>query len=323
MSEAKPKMDKPIEHRFFDPNIVRKGRVLERHLEEGRDDSSSPPFFSLIEFNLSGLCNRKCVFFPRVDPSVYPNVNEHLPVDLYEKIMTQLAEVDYDGMILYSAFGEPLLYKSLEVILEMSKRLCPNVRIESVTDGDFVTPARLRALFGAGLDTLLISMYDGPHQEEEFRAMAVEAALSDSQVVLRRRWLPAEEHFGITLSNRAGMIEIPEAGVGPLKEPLQRPCFYPYYQVLVDYDGAVLLCPHDWGKKLVVGNLNHQSIHELWNGRVMRRVRRSLANSDRNFAPCNVCDVDGTLMGRQHFEEWMDYYSKQGAASPRDGGTNG
>lgn len=307
-------MEQDIKHKFLDPNIPRKGKVLQQHLEATLEDSASPPFFSLIEFNLSGLCNRKCVFCPRVDPKVYPNRNEHITLDLYEKIMGEMAQVEYAGMILYSAFGEPLLYKNIEVVIELSKRYCPKVRIETVTDGDFVTPAKLRSLFGAGLDTLLISMYDGPHQEESFRGMMAEVGLSDRQVVLRKRWLPPEEHYGITLSNRAGMVEIPEVGIKALAEPLRRPCFYPFYQVLVDYDGSVLLCPHDWGKKLVVGNLNRQSIHDLWDSRVMRRVRRNLANSDRNFAPCNVCDVDGTLMGKDHFNRWMQYYERQAAS---------
>jgi radical SAM protein with 4Fe4S-binding SPASM domain len=308
-------MVEEVEHRFFDPNIPRKGRLLDEHVESSRDGDAGPPFFSLIEFNLSGLCNRKCVFCPRVNPKVFPNVNEHIPIVLYEKIIRELAEVNYDGMILYSAFGEPLLYKNIEMVLELSKRYCSRVRIETVTDGDFVTPSKLRSLFGAGLDTLLISMYDGPYQVELFEGMMAEAGLSDTQVVLRRRWLPPEEHYGITLSNRAGMVEIPEVGVGPLKEPLKRPCFYPFYQILIDYDGAVLLCPHDWGKKLILGNLHRQSLMEVWDGRIMRRARLNLAKADRNFSPCDRCNVDGTLMGQGHFDRWMEYYKERGAAT--------
>lgn len=306
-------MEPKIEHKFLDPNIPRKDRVLRQHLEASVRESTSPPFFSLIEFNLSGLCNRTCVFCPRSNPEVYPNVNEHIPLELYEKIMGELAEVKYDGVILYSAFGEPLLYKAIEAILEITKRYCPEAKIETVTDGDFVTPAKLRSLFQAGLDTLLISMYDGPHQVEEFKAVMAEAGVSESQVILRTRWLPPEENYGITLSNRAGMIELPQAGVAKLTEPLKRACYYPFYQALVDYDGAVLLCPHDWGKKLVVGNLNHQTIHEIWDGSLMRRARRNLANSDRNFPPCDKCDVDGTLIGKDHFQEWLKYYEATGS----------
>jgi len=300
--------------KFFDPNIVRKSRVLDQHLEGSKTDSDILPFFSLIEFNLSGLCNRTCVFCPRSDPNVYPNRNEHLPVEIYEKTMKELAEVEYDGMILYSAFSEPLLYKQIEVVLEISKRYLPNVVIESVTDGDFVTPDKLRSLFSAGLDTLLISMYDGPEQEDHFKSIIAQAGVPEDRVVLRKRWLPPEEHYGITLSNRAGNVTLPDLNVGALKEPMKRPCFYPFYQVLVDFDAAVMLCPHDWGKKIVVGNLKDNTIHELWDSRTMRRVRRSLAANDRNFAPCDLCDVDGTLMGKPHFDQWMRYYEQEATA---------
>jgi radical SAM protein with 4Fe4S-binding SPASM domain len=307
-------LESNIEHRFLDINIPRKGKLLHDHLEESYQRGAAPPFFSLIEFNLSGLCNRACVFCPRVDPKVFPNINEHIPLALYEKAMAELAEVEYDGMILYSGFGEPLLYKQVEVLLQLSKRYCPKVRMEMVTNGDLLTTGRLRSLFDAGLDTLLISMYDGPEQEEVFTGMMREVGLTGKQVVLRKRWLPPEQHYGITLVNRSGMVEIPELGIGKLKEPMKRRCFYPFYQVVVDYDGSVLLCTHDWGKKLVVGNLNHQSIHDLWNSPTIRRVRLRLANADRNFAPCNVCDADGTLMGRSHFDQWMEHYGVQATA---------
>jgi radical SAM protein with 4Fe4S-binding SPASM domain len=295
---------------FLDPNIPRKKRELEKHLEAFLGDGITAPFFSLIEFNLSGLCNRTCVFCPRSDPKVFPNVNKHIPIELYESIMTDLGAADYDGMILYSAFSEPLLYKRIEYLIELSKKLCPKVRIESVTDGDFVTPEKLKSLFGAGLDTLLISMYDGPEQELQFQSIVTESGVSADKVVLRKRWLPPEEHYGITLSNRAGMIELPQAGVGKLTEPLKRACHYPFYQVLVDYDGAVLMCPHDWGKKLIVGNVNDTSIVDLWNSPSIKRARLNLSRKDRNFSPCDLCDVDGTLMGQSHFDKWMAYYKQ-------------
>lgn len=302
-------MENEIEHKFLDLNIPRKGKFLQNH-QEGSNSGNTTPFFSLIEFNLSGLCNRTCVFCPRSNPEVFPNINEHIPIQLFEKVMKELSEVEYDGMILFSGFGEPLLHKNLEALIRMAKNYCPNTRIETVTDGDFVTPDKLRSLFNAGLDSLLISLYDGPDQMDIFNAMREEVGLTESQIVLRKRWLPPEENYGITLVNRSGMVEIPEVGVGPLEEPMKRRCYYPFYQVVVNYDGAVLLCTHDWGKKLVVGNLNNNTIHELWDNKAMRRVRLRLAEADRNFAPCNLCDADGTLMGEAHFQQWMTWYGK-------------
>ena len=44
----------------------------------------------VIEINLTELCNRKCVFCPRVDPKVFPNRNLHMSLDLSKKIASNL-----------------------------------------------------------------------------------------------------------------------------------------------------------------------------------------------------------------------------------------
>lgn len=297
-------------HRFIDPDITRKGKLLDRHLKY-RVYDNGPPLFSVIEFNLSGLCNRKCIFCPRSNLKVFPNVNRHMSVDLYKKIMRDLKEAGFDGTILYSAFGEPLLHKNVDIFIRLSREYCPSARVEIITNGDLLTAKILSGLFEAGLTTICISMYDGPHQLEHFNKLKNESCLKDDQVVLRSRWLTPKEHFGITLSNRAGMIEMKDIGITVAKKPMIRPCFYPFYQTLIDYDGRVLLCTHDWGRRLIAGDAGKNSIAKIWNNGILRDVRISLVKKNRNFSPCNLCDVDGILMGETHFYEWAKYYRKQ------------
>lgn len=296
--------------KFIDPNIARKGQIINSNLADQKNKDVFP-LFSLIEFNLSGLCTRRCVFCPRSDVKKFPNINKHLPLALYKKVMADLRKANFDGTILYSAFSEPLLYKHLDEIIRISRRYCPQARIEIINNGDIITPAIISRLFKAGLTTLCISLYDGPKQEEYFKKIQKNLGLKDDQFILRKRWLSAEENFGITLSNRAGMIEIKETGTVILKEPLESACYYPFYQAFVDYTGEVLLCPHDWGKKLILGNVKDQSILEIWNNNIFKKMRIKLSKKDRNFPPCDVCDVAGTLMGRPHFDKWLQYYGKQ------------
>lgn len=154
-------------------------------------------------------------------------------------------------------------------------------------------------------------MYDGPHQFDYFKKLQRKAGLRDDQFIPRVRWLPPEEHFGITLSNRAGKLEIKDLGIAALKKALKKPCYYPFYQILIDYDGNVLLCAHDWGKKLIAGNINTHSILEIWNNNIMKKVRINLIRKNRNFPPCNFCDVQGILIGRSHFNKWTKYYENR------------
>jgi radical SAM protein with 4Fe4S-binding SPASM domain len=293
---------------MLDPNIKRKSDIIDRHLSV-QHDIDGIPTFSVIEFNTSELCNRTCEFCPRVDPEVYPNRKLYLSVELMEKITRDLSAFSYSGKILFSAFSEPFLHKDLETLIALGRKYCPDSRIEVVTNGDFIDPPRVRSLFDSGLSTMLISMYDGPEQVEQLTAVRNELGLSEAQFILRVRYLSRDEHFGITMSNRAGMIEIEDLGVQKLKESLEKQCFYPHYQMMVDYDGSVLLCPHDWGKKIRAGNLSEESVLDVWNNKAMAFVRRKLGAADRAFAPCNVCDVAGTLMGEKHFEAWQEFYS--------------
>ena len=87
---------------------------------------------------------------------------------------------------------------------------------------------------------------------------------NEDQYKIRHRYLPESESFGITLSNRAGMMDNAEYVIPSLKEPMKKPCYYPHYTFFMDYTGEALICSHDWGKKLVVGNLKNESFIDIW-----------------------------------------------------------
>jgi len=299
-----------VKRKVLDPDIPRKSELLDSHAKR-QQSNNQHPLFAVLEFNLTGLCNRKCVFCPRSDPKIFPDVNRHISMRLYEKVMMDLEGLGFDGTMLYSSFGEPLLYKDIETLIRLSRKYCPQARIEIITNGDLVTLKKLSKLFAAGLTLISISMYDGPHQVGHFNDLKKAAGLRDDQIVLRKRWLSPQEHFGITLSNRAGAWEMKDIGIKALKESMKRACYYPFYQALVDYDGSVLLCTHDWGRHLILGNVNDHSILEIWNNDILKEVRKNLAKQNRDFTPCNVCDVEGVLMGRSHFDRWVKYYEKQ------------
>lgn len=48
------------------------------------------PLFSFIELNINEICNRSCVFCPRVNPKIYPNQNIHMDLAIAESIKKHL-----------------------------------------------------------------------------------------------------------------------------------------------------------------------------------------------------------------------------------------
>lgn len=298
----------------LDINIARIADFIGRHITNVPFLEGGVPPFASIEFSNNALCNRRCIFCPRVNSTLFPNKNEHLSYDLFQKTMKELAAVDYSGRISFSGFCEPLLTKDLEKYIALGKKTCHKMTIEISSNGDILTKDRMKSLFDAGLDNIRISLYEGPHQNEIFMKIKNELNLNDKQVIVRSRYLSAEQSYGLTISNRAGAVTLNNESIRiePLKEPLKQPCYYPFYKMLVDYNGDVLICSNDWLKNLIVGNLHGQTVYEVWNGHKFNEARIRLMRHDRSFAPCDICDVNGIYNGGIHFQAWIQYYQKQG-----------
>lgn len=292
-----------MSNRFIDPSTKRKDSIVKEKLQYFEDI----PIFSIIEFNIYGNCNRNCSFCPVSNPDVYTKTNDGLDLVLFEKIIKDLQNINYEGKILFSAFSEPLLHKKIEDLIIIAKKYLPKIRLEIVSNGDLLTSKKLKKLYKAGLDTINISMYDGSHQIEYFNNIRVEADVPEDALLLRRRYYE-NGNYGITISNRVGLIDSnkfrDEHEESITKLPLKQACYYPFYMILVDYNGDVLLCPHDWNKTLKFGNLKNERLFDIWKGKVLNNIRKKLANNDRNFGACKSCDVLGTVIGKENFEVW-------------------
>ena len=288
-----------IKKKFIDTNIKNKLKTVEGKLQFVNFDGLELPLPTEIEISESGTCNRKCSFCPR-SAKDFIDKKEFISNDLHQKLCLELKAYDYKGTIRYSGFVEPMLDKNIYNLIKMAKDHLPNCNIELVTNGDPLNLTRLKKLFSHGLNKILISAYDGKEEAIELEDLCNEANLNKDQFIVRHRYLNENEDFGITLSNRSGLMENAEYQIKTLSAPLKNPCYIPSYTFFLDYQGDVLMCPHDWGKKLILGNLNKERLIDIWFSKKSMKIRKMLNQSNRNFSPCNVCDVDGTMMGKKN-----------------------
>ena len=295
----------PKKIKYLDKNIHRKSNIIRDSLQFF--PNSKIPLPSLVEISDSGTCNRKCSFCPRSDKN-YKDVKEFISTKLHTKLIQDLKNINFKGLIMYSGFNEPLLNKQIYKNIFQARSNLPEAKIELITNGDVLNEKRLIKLFESGLSTLLISVYDGPGDFEKFQTMCENIGLDKERYVIRRRYLPPEEDFGITISNRGGQMKDAEHSIKPLEKKMSDPCNYPAYSFFLDYNGDVLMCSHDWGKKNILGNLKKQNLKEIWLNEKSTISRKKLINSDRNLSPCNVCDVSGELIGSSHSSAWKSFY---------------
>ena len=299
---------------FIDQNITRLGDFVDNHYDDNYDPTLAPPF-SIIEFSINGACNRRCHFCPRVDENKYPNIYNTLDYSVYENLISELESIDYSGRISYSGFSEPLLTKNLDQYIQLTRNKLPKSNIGIVSNGDPLTGKKgkdkLEKLFIAGLSDIKISLYDGPEQKPYFEKLGKELGLNSKQYIIRERYLPPEKSYGITISNRAGSVNLKNQHfeLKPLNVSLSKPCHYPFFKVLIDYDGAVLMCSNDWKKEKIYGNIKENSLSKIWLSNDFIIKRKKLIRCDRSDNPCKVCDVDGTLNGKKSFDAWKNYFS--------------
>jgi len=289
---------------YIENSVVKKGQLVSDRLHL-RDDT---PLFAIVEFNIWGACNRRCPFCPVSDPDVFTNKREGIQLADYEKILTDLQDIEFNGTIFWSMFSEPLLHNKINELAIITKEILPSVRLHIVSNGDMIRKHnhRLTELLSNGVDQVQFSLYDGVSQYQEFIKIRDRLGLTEEQMVLRRRYFE-DGNYNLTISNRAGLIDsnkfraVDEQKVKHESLPLTKRCFYPFYQIAIDYNGDVLLCAHDWSKDRILGNAVSEHIWDIWTGEGFNSVRSSLAVSNRDFNPCRKCDVEGELIGEEHF----------------------
>jgi radical SAM protein with 4Fe4S-binding SPASM domain len=279
-------------------NIIRKSTFVDRVKLNNRG-----PIPSWIDLNPTELCNRKCVFCPRVDEDEYPNQALHISLDTVNNVKMNLLKIGFEGVIALSGYGEPLLHPKLADVVQIlaSSRW----RIELVTNGDRLTTKVANELIKAGLNYFVVSMYDGPEQQKHFQSVFAGANIETNRYVLRDRWYDETLNYGVKLTNRTGNVTI---GV---QQPisLKKPCYYPSYSLSLDWNGDVLLCVQDWDKKVKFGNINVQSLEEIWFSKYFQRVRQNLIDGNRAVAPCKNCNALGVVHGENHAKAWRQNHN--------------
>jgi radical SAM protein with 4Fe4S-binding SPASM domain len=68
-------------------------------------------------------------------------------------------------------------------------------------------------------------------------------------------------------------------------------CINPFYNLAVNADGQVGLCPLDWSRATVIGDVRRESLLEIWNGRGARQFQvLQLSGRRHENAACKNCD---------------------------------
>jgi len=232
------------------------------------------PFVS-INIETTDWCNRKCSFCPN---SLIDKPAEFMELPVYEKILADLAEHQYNGRIHLYQRGEPLLDERLPEWTAMARAACPGSHIYISTKGDYLTRALAKKLFRAGMSEIEVSHYDGIREElvketSDFYGLVLHF---DKKRTENWHWF-----------NRAGLVDVPSS-MGTMAGNM---CWWIFKKAGISCRGDYVLCCADWfpGR---FGNVKDKTLMDLWNGNLMWEYRMKHADRKAKTMPgCDKCNL--------------------------------
>lgn len=241
-----------------------------------------------LQIENTSTCNAKCGF------CVYPQAERwggNMSMDLYRKILDDAATVPLITMVCITGLGEPTLDKDLVERVRYARSRKPKAFIDIFTNGVFLTPEKFAELQAAGLSSIQVSL-NAVRPEQHDQIMGLKGKFEKVCANLDSAWKNQTtcrvqaravingdsftNEDGHAFYGRWGMHE--NGGIGSLiregnwagagrtirKFKPNEACHRALSQIYVMFDGRVTTCCFDPSGKQIFGDLNHQTLREVY-----------------------------------------------------------
>lgn len=241
------------------------------------------PLFDHIEIETVNRCNGNCAFCPvnhKDDPREYAIMSE----ELFKSIVGQLEQIQYAGRFTTFSNNEPLLDDRIIDFNKYARKHLPNARMHMYTNGTLMTLDKFLALTEV-LDELIIDNYQLELKlikpcKEIVEYCEKHAGLKKKVTIVLRKPNEILTSRGGDAPNRKELAEYPKDR-----------CVLPFKQIIVRPTGKISLCCNDALGKYTLGDLNKDSLLDIWYGPRFSMVRKCLYDGRENWGNCKYCDT--------------------------------
>jgi radical SAM protein with 4Fe4S-binding SPASM domain len=302
-------------------NAAKKAWLLARIVREyraGRYQLGTMPIRLWID-TCSG-CNLKCIMCP--NKNLPPDEKGIMALDLFRKIIDEARHFTADVNLHHR--GEPRLNRDLPEMIRYAR--AQGIRCRFHTNGTLLTEELARALLAAGPDLISFSI-DG-FEKESYERVRIGAAFDETianvmrLLRLRREAKQSRPYVVIERIRFKNVATSPEAlaraeqlkrafrqaGANELVEKEEyfwaeeampdaaegertyTKCTFPWYAMVISWNGSVTPCPQDFWAKMKMGDASAQTLAEIWNGQPYQDLRRQLLTDIASLAMCSKCD---------------------------------
>lgn len=261
----------------------------------------------MAEIEIFSYCNRQCWFCPN---SIIDRHSEniYMPEKLYLDILTQLAAINKRIKISYQRYNEPLsdpiVFKKR---LQQAREILPESTLHVNTNGDYLTKEYLSELCDAGLNSLSIQSYldiNEPFDKTKLKNRILKQAHALGLDCIME--IDTQDFYCFLCPHESMEIRIRAKdfknigstrgnSISTIKPHIRHgPCTRPKKFIYIDFNGSMMPCCNlrsDFNehRKFIMGNLNENTIAEIFCSEKYKQLRKILSKSNIDMMPCREC----------------------------------
>lgn len=274
----------------------------------------------MVMVDTTTRCNLSCAHCPSSRLAEEPGYIGDIDVALYEKIINEIAAENKKTIVRPFDGGEPFMRKDIEDLIRFAKQ--SGIEYVSInSNGLLITKERCEKLLESGLDHIEVSIDAAtPETYAVIRRSKHYCKLIENINYLLARRDATNNKMKVTVSfikQRGNLHElelfhsrwqgkadgvcireyhqhnrlIDGSGAYKVEQKTERyPCPYLWGRIIINHDGRVRFCESDWrSTESVVGDVNVQTIKEIWHGKAYGEVRRTHLERKFEHSFCYEC----------------------------------
>jgi MoaA/NifB/PqqE/SkfB family radical SAM enzyme len=284
----------------------------------------APEFPRRLQIETTNRCNSACAMCPIL--TMTRPKGEMSPA-LWARLVAELKARPALRRVMLHVMGEPLLHPRFVEMVEELRAQAPHQPVEFSTNGSLLTPPAAERLVLSGVRQINFSL-DACTPETHARVRKglnfdkVTANLAglietvarlgqtrpkvlvqlikmdvnkDEWAAFARRWeeVAAKHPFvRVYLKEQwswGGYLDSGQAQAEAAQGGLAMPCSFPFDQLDVYWDGTVGFCCLDEDAHLAVGDLNRESLADIWASPRLEEMRRKFKRLDFTGLRCAGC----------------------------------
>jgi radical SAM protein with 4Fe4S-binding SPASM domain len=272
-------------------------------------------YVSIVEIENSSFCNRKCSYCINYHIDRFSK-NEIMEEVMYQKIINELSDIEYGGMVTFHRYNEPFFSQN-QMILERiayAREKLPKANLVTSTNSDYIDESYLKKIQKAGLDSLYMQCHTENYAttSDEDICNAIYKINERIGLLKGKMQVDNKKYIYHTIGSGFHSLTIQarnftdtgfsrgEIVDNVKKEIVNGCCYQPLISMTIDYNGNVTVCSntvsyYDKHKEYVLGNVGKTTLDTIYCSDKAKYFRAKLLRGEREPI-CKHCSCN--------YEKW-------------------